>query len=161
MEEEKNFKPKPLILVSVLYFGVLIYILFLKRLGYDYGISSFAEYMEWIKKQANIIPFINIYGYVTAPHITLGYTVDFIKNLAGNIAIFVPMGYFLPAFSKKLKSFGKYVLTVLIISLLVEIIQLLTLTGMFDINDLILNTIGGAVGFCIVKKLREIRKSKE
>ena len=67
----------------------------------------------------------------------------------------------MPAFSKNLKSFKKYLLTILIISLSVEIIQLLTLTGMFDIDDLILNTIGAAAGFYLFKKLRKIRKREE
>lgn len=152
MKNLNKVKSKLPIVFSLIYFAVLLYLLFLRRLGYDYGISSFEEYINWLKIKINFIPFINLYAYITAPYISLGYTVDFLKNLIGNIIIFIPMGYILPHYSIKLKLFGRFVLTVFLITLSIEIIQLFTLLGMFDINDIILNLIGAVIGFFLVKK---------
>lgn len=71
------------------------------------------------------------------------------KNLGGNLLGFVPMGIFLPLLFKRLRSFVAVVIVVFAISLAYEIIQLCTGLGVFDIDDLILNTAGGVIGFII------------
>lgn len=81
---------------------------------------------------------------------------DFLKNLIGNIIIFMPMGYILPHYAIKLKLFGRFVLTVFLITLLIEIIQLFTILEMLDINDIILNLIGAIIGFFIVKRKNNV-----
>jgi len=40
------------------------------------------------------------------------------------------------------------------LSLLVELIQLVTKVGSFDVDDIILNTIGGAIGYIVYKVVR-------
>ena len=58
-----------------------------------------------------------------------------------------PLGVFLPCFWKKQKKFGVFVLTCFLSILCVEILQVLTLLGSFDVDDLILNLIGCSIGF--------------
>ena len=79
-------------------------------------------------------------------------------NLAGNVLVFVPYGMFLPLLVHRLRSFWQVVLFSFDFSLLVELLQLFLKVGSFDVDDLVLNTIGGAVGyFCyyLLQKCRE------
>ncbi|TCI24618.1 VanZ family protein [Exiguobacterium sp. SH3S1] len=65
-----------------------------------------------------------------------------IKNLGGNVLLFLPMGIYVPLFIKSVDRIGKFVgfMTVLLFSL--ELIQLVTRRGSFDIDDFMLNLIG-------------------
>jgi glycopeptide antibiotics resistance protein len=71
------------------------------------------------------------------------------KNLGGNLLGFVPLGIFLPLLFRRLKLFPTVIAVVFIVSLGYELIQLYTGLGIFDIDDLILNTGGGMIGFII------------
>lgn len=85
-------------------------------------------------------------------------------NLFGNVIIFMPFGFFMPmasryrsCFSAVFYSFG--------LSLCVETFQLLTRVGSFDVDDLLLNTVGGLAGYvifavCAVIRSRYVNKEK-
>lgn len=68
-------------------------------------------------------------------------------NLVGNVAAFLPFGFFLPAISQKARRFHYTALASLAFSLLIECIQLFLRVGCFDVDDLMLNTLGGILGF--------------
>ncbi len=73
-------------------------------------------------------------------------------NLYGNILIFVPYGIFLMLLSKKSKmSVVGVVFRSFALSLSLECSQVLFAIGSFDVDDLILNTFGGLLGFCVFK----------
>lgn len=78
-------------------------------------------------------------------------------NLFGNVLIFVPFGFFLPMASRY-RSFSAAVLYSFSLSLGVETFQLLTKVGSFDVDDLLLNTIGGAVGYIVFIICAAIRR---
>ena len=78
-----------------------------------------------------------------------GVWYPFILNVCGNIAVFIPVGIFLPTLIKKCKNIFFTTLLSLEISLLVEIVQLATRVGSFDVDDLLLNTVGGVLGYVI------------
>lgn len=78
-------------------------------------------------------------------------------NLFGNVIIFMPFGFFMPmasryrsCFSAVFYSFG--------LSLCVETFQLLTRVGSFDVDDLLLNTVGGLAGYVIFAVCAAIRR---
>ena len=80
-----------------------------------------------------------------------------IANLFGNILLFIPLGYYLPRLWKSLRKWWTTWLMTLLIMTAVELAQLLTLRGTCDVDDLILNLLGAAIGylvFCISKKDR-------
>ena len=77
--------------------------------------------------------------------------------VVGNIAWFVPFGFLLPMIWQKLKSFYTIPLGFLL-SLVIESGQLALNNGMFEIDDLVLNTAGCAVGYLIYKIYRDFRK---
>lgn len=68
-------------------------------------------------------------------------------NLVGNVAAFVPFGLFLPLLLKELRHFWKTVLLGFEFSLLIEITQLFGKVGSFDVDDILLNTLGAACGY--------------
>lgn len=78
-------------------------------------------------------------------------------NLFGNVIIFIPFGFFLPMASKY-KSFFSTVFYSFGLSLCVETFQLVTKVGSFDVDDLLLNTVGGLVGYIIYEICETIRR---
>lgn len=77
-------------------------------------------------------------------------------NLYGNIALFIPTGIIAAILYAK-HPITNAIFTSFLISFSLECLQLLLLMGQFDIDDLMLNTAGGAVGallVCLVSRLR-------
>ncbi len=70
------------------------------------------------------------------------------NNLFGNIIIFLPFGFFMPMASKN-ENAVKTVMHGFALSLMVEVIQLITKVGCFDVDDLMLNTLGAFLGYLI------------
>ena len=67
-------------------------------------------------------------------------------NLLGNVLIFLPFGFFM-AMASKYRSFLFFVIYSFALSLTIELSQLFMKVGCFDVDDLLLNTIGGMIGF--------------
>ena len=80
-----------------------------------------------------------------------------VHNLLGNVAVFVPFGFFMPMASKY-RSFFMTVCYSFGLSLCVEVFQLLTRVGSFDVDDLLLNTIGGLAGYILFVICNAIRR---
>ena len=72
-----------------------------------------------------------------------------------NVVLFIPLGIFLPLLYKKFDKMGKIALAGFLISASVEVVQMFG-CGATDINDLITNTVGVCLGFCIYKMLCRI-----
>ena len=80
-----------------------------------------------------------------------------LTNVVGNVVIFVPFGFFMPMASKY-RSFFMTVCYSFGLSLCVEVFQLLTRVGSFDVDDLLLNTIGGLAGYILFVICNAIRR---
>lgn len=78
-------------------------------------------------------------------------------NLFGNVLIFVPFGFMEPLASKK-SSFWATLIDGCLVSLSVEIFQLITKVGRFDVDDLMLNTTGVALGYICFLVWNAIRR---
>jgi hypothetical protein len=70
-----------------------------------------------------------------------------LKNILGNVAIFIPLGIFSAYVLREKKKIAAVIC--IGISLLFEIIQFITGSGAADIDDIILNTIGGIIGIVL------------
>ena len=81
-------------------------------------------------------------------------------NVFGNIAMFIPVGIVWPLCFERLDSFPKTVLAGGLFSLCIEITQLLFFERCSDIDDIILNTAGAAIGAAVCFGVRWIRKKK-
>ncbi len=99
--------------------------------------------------RTNLIPLVHLFDYDS--------TRDILWNVVGNMAMFIPSGMILPVVYKKRNSFGKVLITGAFISLCIEILQLPFASRASDIDDLILNTLGVAVGYGIYTWIRRLR----
>ncbi len=93
-----------------------------------------------------------------SPRVELVPFADMIKSplyTMLNVLLFLPLGFFLPILYKKVDRIEKAALIGFLLSLAVEILQMFG-SGTSDVNDLITNTIGACVGFCIANGLRRI-----
>ena len=73
-------------------------------------------------------------------------------NLATNLFLFAPMGFFIPIlFDKKVKNIKQFGMVMVLITMLVEILQFITYSGSTDIDDIILNTTGAIIIYMLMK----------
>jgi glycopeptide antibiotics resistance protein len=84
-----------------------------------------------------------------------GVTTFCLRNTLGNIALFLPLGILLPLLSPRFQTYRRVILFALCLSLGIETIQFgLRFFGnprAVDIDDVILNTLGAAIGFAIYR----------
>ena len=120
---------------------------------------------DFLIHNTNLIPFKTIFGYfdlLAKNAINAGIV---IKNLLGNFALFIPMGVLLPALTEKLHSAGKLVFSAIAVNFALETAQVLLRLGRFDIDDILLRTVGALAGFAvwyvISKIIRVPRKPAE
>lgn len=100
--------------------------------------------------RVNCIPLVHLFDYDNVRSI--------IWNIVGNMAMLVPCGIMLPLVYKKLNSFWKVVAVGAAISLCIELLQLPFPSRASDVDDLILNTLGVAVGYGIYVSVRALRR---
>ena len=79
-----------------------------------------------------------------------------IINLFGNIIMFIPFG-FLGWLNAKYFSFKKLIVDFLSALIIVEALQYLTRLGVFDIDDLALNSLGVWIGFQMRKFIDDFK----
>lgn len=131
-------------ILFVLYVVVLFYFLFFaESMGRTYAEREY---------HYNLIPLREIKRFLVYAD-TLG-TKAVTLNIFGNILAFVPFGFFLPIFSERCKKLGFIGLYSFELSIAVEIIQLITKVGSFDVDDIILNTVGGICGYFVYRITR-------
>jgi len=84
----------------------------------------------------------------------------FLINVVGNVVAFIPYGFFLPMFMKKHKNIFTVTIFGALFSLAVELLQYMLYVGSFDVDDLLLNTLGTFLGACIYFAAVHHRKNK-
>ncbi|KAA0542759.1 VanZ family protein [Bacillus sp. BGMRC 2118] len=143
----KMFVKTLLVITMFIYLLVLTKLVLLKH----YAISEvFNFHFDMFQiKMSNFIPFKTIITYM---FLTKDLSLNIrIENLVGNIIGFTPLGLLLPLISKKMFRLKVITLTTFLLSFTYEVIQLFTYLGTFDIDDLILNTLGGVLGYLLIK----------
>lgn len=69
------------------------------------------------------------------------------RNIILNILMFVPFGFLLPFLSNKFHAFWKTYLAGFAFTFLIEIVQLVLRRGIFELDDLMNNTVGAMIGY--------------
>ena len=131
----------------LLYCAVMLWLLFGRSNGWDLDIP----YQIQLQQNTNLHPFYTIRNYLyVLQHPSNPYLLHhcFI-NLAGNILLFVPAGWLLPRLWKWQQNFFRFFVTSAGTIFLVEVLQLFTLLGRFDVDDIILNLFGMTLGFLL------------
>ena len=75
---------------------------------------------------------------------------DDLFNCALNIALFIPFGFFLPALWRQFFSFKNTLITASGLTTFIEISQLFC-NRLTDVNDILMNTLGAVIGFCVLR----------
>lgn len=131
MNKRERVKTVFLYGVFICYIFLLIKILFLSRISHSE------------LRSINLIPFYSIMQYISSSSANIKAFA--FGNVVGNIVIFVPLGAYLSLF-KRDKRIIRSLLLIFIVSLFVEILQGLLAIGASDIDDIILNCLGGLIG---------------
>ena len=150
-----------------LYAGLMLWLLFFQSARIpDYGP---ADYWQQVQGNLNLEPFRTVGNYLDVllrkPYYLSKWGDMYayqarhaVINLAGNVGMFVPLGCFLPVVFPKLRKLWKTLLAVALVVCAVEVLQLLSLLGNCDVDDLILNLIGAAMGYGIYFLLLKMKK---
>lgn len=131
------------IIFSFLYISIFVYALFFYT---NRGLYTVRE--------INIIPFTRtILPYVSGSARASLYT-DIINMLA-NIFLFIPIGFYLGVLSKKIKLKNRLIILIFI-PVLVEVLQYVFACGISDIDDVIINSMGGLLGFSLNRLIEKL-----
>jgi len=130
----KTLNRKIAIIALILYFSLLIYWMF-----FSFGRIVHSEYSYNLIPLKTILKFFNknVDSY------------EFIINIIGNIGVFIPFGIFFPIIFNLTQKKSNILFIVFLTAL--ELLQLLTKRGTFDVDDIILNTLGFNIGFFMMR----------
>ena len=123
------------------------YLLILINFCFSNARYAFGNYDLILNDYYNIIPFSSIKELLTSEY-GLGYG---LYNILGNFLMLTPLAILLPLLFKKYKKNIRFIFTILLVSILIEVLQLLIGKGCFDIDDIILNTSGAIIVYFIFK----------
>ena len=141
MEDKKNKGVLKICkwVVFIMYTGALVYFMFFAELLGRTHVTTIYRY--------NLVPFKEIGRFITY-YKQLGiYAV--LANLVGNVVAFMPFGICLPMVTEHKLKFFSVSLYTFNLSLLIELTQLVSKVGSFDVDDLMLNTLGGMIGYIV------------
>jgi len=132
----------------VFYLFALVVLLFLGSRGFLWsGITM----IEYLKNSSNFVPLKTINTYIGALF-DGSMNIDIpIKNLFGNLFMFLPAGIYLPYYIRKINKISVFIISMSILLAVIEVVQVVTRRGSFDIDDFILNMLGALIGFGIWK----------
>lgn len=82
-------------------------------------------------------------------------------DIIGNIMMLFPLGIFVPLWIKEADNVKKVAMTGFIVSLIIEVAQLITTRGYFEIDDLFHNTLGAFIGAFIGCQIAKKLYSKD
>ncbi len=102
----------------------------------------------------NLEPFRTIRNYWRATSVS--QTV-ILNNILGNILLFLPLGILLPAICRAVP-YWRHLVLMIFLSLTVEILQYFLHIGASDIDDILLNVLGGMLGLSSVAAWRCISR---
>lgn len=147
---------KILVALAVVYAGMMVYLLFFRK-------PTFADKPYWgqVLAHLNPIPFHTIGLYL---RLLLRPSQPWLIRLArvnlwGNILLFIPLGLLPPLLWQKARRFWKTLLLAAGVMTTVELLQMLLLVGTCDVDDLILNLLGAALGYGLFRLMRREKKS--
>jgi glycopeptide antibiotics resistance protein len=101
--------------------------------------------------ESNLVPLKTLSGFVSNfQH----YNFDtWLYNTLGPFLIFMPLGFLLPRVFLNLKTFWRVICFSFFLSICIEFLQFVTKLGVLDIDDIILNLGGAALGYFVSRKI--------
>lgn len=147
---KKEFNHKAVMkLLFIIYMCVLVYVVFFAEAmgrtpqdGYVYNLTPLKEIKRFMR-------------YIW-DNDALGRAARL--NIFGNIIAFIPFGIYLPYTSESKLGFISTFLYTFSLSLTIELVQLITKVGSCDVDDIILNALGGVIGYILWYIYTKLRK---
>lgn len=135
----------------VIYMALLVYFLLLSD-GFG-RIEGYSGYRYNLVPLQEIMRFIRYRNYIDFSSVVI--------NLLGNVVAFMPFGALIRWVVDKKMHWYQAMGYTFLFSLCVELLQLVAKVGVFDVDDLILNTVGGIFGFWVYYILLLINRRRE
>lgn len=132
-------KEKFVLYDELLKLGFLIYIISL------FYVVTFQD-VSW--STSNFIPFKEMFRYRI-------FSTMFFKNVIGNMIMFMPYGFFI-SYILKLDKKTIVLFLSFLVSITIEVTQLV-IGRVFDVDDILLNIVGGFVGYFIYRLIIKIQ----
>ena len=133
------------IICFILYISLLIYLVFFAESFGRTDISGERRYnLELFKEIRRFYVYRNTLGIYA-----------FLLNVVGNVLIFIPFGFILPIIGKKKANIFKTMLITVVFVFVIECIQFALNVGSFDVDDILLNSIGSLIGHIIFLVFRK------
>lgn len=82
------------------------------------------------------------------------------ENLVGNVVCFVPFGFLLPFLHEESRHWWVLLINAFLLVCGIELFQLITAFGAFDVDDILLNCAGAVLGFWMFAFLRSRGKKR-
>lgn len=132
----------------ICYMALMLWLLFIRSRD-----VVLTDYWAQVASRIDLVPFSSIGSMLSTLRANPRWDVLWVVvyNLGGNIAMFLPLGFFLPALWERQRRFWTCIRTVALGMTAVEFVQLLTLRGFCETDDVILNVVGAAIGYCFWK----------
>lgn len=131
---------------------LLLYLIFLLSTIFYTKLTTGTVYPK-LQIEANTIPFSSIIETITLL-VTKSQGIIYLFNyLILDMLLFIPLGIFLPVLFPKKVTLKRFILICFILSFTKELFQFLFNVGMFNIDDIILNVVGGILSYTLLKKL--------
>ena len=146
----KSWKREVAVLSFIFYLLCLYEITALRFGGIGWDISQ----MLARNTRVNMRPLVELWNWIIK-----GVWWHLFYNVVGNFAWFVPLGTLVPALFKEQRNLGRVMLIGASVSASIEFLQYILCTGVTDIDDVILNTIGAGIGYIVFKVLYAIYRA--
>lgn len=115
----------------------------------------------WVdfENKVNLIPFKSILSYVQKMNTISGMNV-IIENVIAHLVVFSWLGYFLPRLYEKTQNLAYFLRIILVILVSIELVQFLTQSGLFDVDDILINLVGAYLGFKYLRHIDDIESGE-
>ncbi len=131
----RQFNPAREVLLSLAFiYGCLVF----KVTFFPIAISLYA----FDPYDSNLVPLVR-----TLHLIQYGSLLTVMRNIVGNLVLLAPFGFFLPIFFRPVHRVWKMLGIGFLVSLGIELFQLVLKLRIFDVDDLIFNTISVLIGY--------------
>lgn len=112
---------------------------------------------QYLSQKINLIPFATVKLFINAYKDANLEPFVVIENILGNFFVFMPFAFFVPNIFKKINNALKFFTFISISVLLIEVLQVIFLTGSADVDDFILN-VGGAMSAYGILNISKIKQ---
>lgn len=143
----------------ILYLMVLGYLVFIYHREIDLSWLVKGDLLVDFENKVNLIPFKSILSYIQKMNAINGMNV-IIENVFAHIVVFSWLGYFLPRLNEKMHNLAYFLRRILVILISIELVQFLTQSGLFDVDDILINLVGAYLGFKYLRHIDDIESGE-